>query len=87
MVSSYIEYSTSSLMQTRLSVTYQKQKSSVYYDETARTIRILDGCEGRQKNPSRGSLSGITRLAERCQTMIARDGVFFLAYQIKAPQA
>ena len=32
-----------------------------------------------RKNPSRGSLSGITRLAEWCQTVIPSDGFFYLS--------
>ena len=41
-------------------------------------IRIYHGCEG-QKNPSRGLLSGIKRLAEWSQTVIPRDGFFYLS--------
>ena len=32
----------------------------------------------RMKNPSQGLLSGITRLVEWCQTVIPRDGFFYL---------
>ena len=42
------------------------------------TIRIYHECEGRiEKNPSRGSPFGITRLAEWWQTVIPRDGFFY----------
>ena len=40
------------------------------------TIRIYHWLRVDRKNPSRGSLSGITRLASWCQTVIARNGFF-----------
>ena len=43
-----------------------------------KTITIYHLCEGQIENTSRRSLSGITKITGWCQTVIARDGFFYL---------
>ena len=54
------------------------EKERIYSEKSTKSIRIYNWWEGYIENPSRGSLSGITRLAEWNQTVIARDGFFYL---------
>ena len=44
-----------------------------------KNIRIYHGCEGWTEKSVPKLLSGITRLTEWCQTVIPRDGVFYLS--------